>query len=148
MIHVGTVKYSRTLTIFLTGGLIPRLNFPRKRNEADRKKMLKRIWIYNKDRKPKTILLVTYRKNLQGLNKSGWSDWPYFTPEQFGLGDSDDLDEIGELVKTIQTNLNQAINLDTLDDMELRMFAEARLMKLDALEDAEDLRQRVKDGVG
>lgn len=84
-------------------------------------------------------------KNLKAWRDKGWSDWPIFTPEQFGLSKEDNLDTLGDLVKTVQTSLNQALNIDWLDEFELRAYARDGLnLDVDAFEDVELLRERVR----
>ncbi len=113
-----------------------------------RKKMLNKIWIYKKDQKPKTILLKTYQQNLENLNKSGWSDWPSFSPEQFGFTAADNLDELGDIIKTVQTSLNQALNIETLDHIELMAYARDGLaLKIDHLDDVESMRDKVREAM-
>ena len=83
-------------------------------------------------------------KNLKYWVKKDWQEWPIFTPEDFGLTKDDDLTELGELVKAVQTSLNQGLNLDTLDDIELHQYAREMNINVDYLEDTETLRARVQ----
>ena len=103
--------------------------------------MLKQIWMYKKNQEPKIILL----ENLKAEIDKGWSEWPVFSPEDFGYTAGANLDEVGDIVKVVQTSLNQSINLDTLDEFELRAYARDGLdLNVDAFEEVEELRQRIK----
>ena len=107
--------------------------------------MLTKIWIYHKTKQPKTILVETFQANLESLKKSGWSESPEVNPEDFGLTHADNLDEISDTLKTIQTSLNQSLNIETLDQMELTAFARDGLaIKIDHLDDVEVLRDKVR----
>ena len=123
-------------------GLIARLKLFMRKCQV-----LKKIWIYHHSQKPKTILLETYRANLESLEKAGWSDWPSFTPEQFGLEEGDDATELGEIVKQVQTSLNQALNIDHLDQFELIAYLRDGLSQtIDHLDSVETLREKAREG--
>lgn len=82
-------------------------------------------------------------KSLNYWQDKGWTDEPIIDLKQFGLTEDDDVNELGDLSNTIKTSLNQAINIPYLDEFELRAYAQAMDLKLDAFEDVEDLRERV-----
>jgi hypothetical protein len=106
--------------------------------------MLKKIWIYKKGSRIPVLTKTIPLKNLTSWREKGWSEWPIFTPEQFGLTKDDDLDVIGDLAKTVQTSLNQAINIPHLDEYELRAYALNGLgLEIDAFESVDDLRERI-----
>ena len=82
-------------------------------------------------------------KSLKFWQDKGWSEDPIIRLEDFGMAEGDDVGELGDLAKTIQTSMNQAINIPYLDEFELRAYAQGMNMNLDAFEDIEDLRERV-----
>lgn len=99
--------------------------------------------MYKKGLKKPVISRQIPLKSLKFWQEKGWSEEPIITLSDFGLAEGDDVSELGDIAKTIQVSMNQAINIPYLDEFELRAYAQGMNMKLDAFEDVEDLRQRV-----